>query len=98
MLGFLVLLLALSLGAVALGIPRANNGPHLAALALVLIVYVGLMGLICTLDRPFGGGALSVEPTAMEFTAADIEEDYEEAHEKPLPCDGEGNPRSTASA
>jgi hypothetical protein len=71
-------------------VTRQDNGPQIAALALVLVVYAGLMTLIYTLDRPFSG-FLAVEPTAIESTAADFGADYEESYDEPPPCDEQGN-------
>lgn len=92
---FLIVLIAISMGGVAFSIPRERNTPQIASLAIVLIVYTALMATVYTLDRPFSG-LLSVAPTAMKSTAADIEADYKDEHRQPLPCDAQGNPRATS--
>ena len=92
---FLVVLLAISLGAVGFSLPREKNRPQLIALVLVVFAWVGLMLLVYSLDRPYSG-RLGVKPTTMAGIAKDIEAEYEEGHTAPLPCDERGNPTEPA--
>lgn len=88
----MIVLVGISLGGLAFGIPRARNIAHLVALAVVTLLFIATIGLLYNLDRPFSG-VLAQEPTAMMDTAGDVSEDYVEAYKEPLPCDEQGQPR-----
>lgn len=88
----MVLLLALSLGSIAFGIPRAQNASHLVALLAVTLIFASIVFVIRNLDRPFAS-VLAIPPTAMQTTEQDISEDYVSTYNEELPCNDRGEPR-----
>ncbi|WP_418960563.1 hypothetical protein [Streptomyces tritici] len=92
---FMVVSLAATIGAFAFGLPR-NRGPgHLTLLLTLAVLFTGSLLLIQDIDRPFDG-VIRVTDSAMAETAADISDDFRRDHPGAgLPCDGEGNPRTS---
>jgi len=72
---FMLVLVFLTVLALAFFIPRVDNTAHRVALVVACTVLVLALGLIRSLDRPYSG-ALKIKPTAMAITAADITEDF----------------------
>ena len=94
---FMVVLIGLSLAGLAYSIPRKKNRAHIAALAMVTVLFSLVLLMIYNFDRPFSS-VLALKPSAMEGTAADITEDYEEAYGTTLPCDENGAPLTSPAA
>jgi hypothetical protein len=89
---FMLILVALTVVALAFFIPRVDNGAHRVALVVAGAVLVCSLGLIRSLDRPYGG-LLKIEPTAMTITAQDISADFADDYgTKALPCNARGVP------
>jgi RsiW-degrading membrane proteinase PrsW (M82 family) len=87
----MIVLVAISLGSLAFGIPRAGNIPHLVALVVVTVLFIATVGLLYNLDRPFSG-VLAQKPTDMQTTAEDVGEDYTETYNTQPPCNDRGEP------
>ncbi len=90
-------LLSLSLGGLALAIPRKANAGQLVAVAVVLTTFLIAMGLIYNLDRPFSG-VLALSPTAMQEIEQDAAAEFQDTYDEELPCDDEGNPQTVDGA
>ena len=89
---FMLVLVFLTILALAFFIPRVDNTAHRVALIVACAVLVLALGLIRSLDRPYSG-VLKIEPTAMAITVADITEDFvDEYGSKRLPCNARGEP------
>lgn len=87
----MIALVAISLGTLAYGIPRAKNTPHLMSLVVVTGLFIATVGVLYNLDRPFSG-ILALKPTSMRQTISDDAKHYSDAYRSTLPCDDQGAP------
>ncbi|GAB3439316.1 bestrophin-like domain [Actinophytocola sediminis] len=88
---FMALTLALTVAGYAYSIRLRESQVHIFAVAVLTALFVASMLLIRDVDTPFAG-PISIGPTEMTFTEADISEDFaEEYGSDRLPCDEHGN-------
>ncbi len=87
----LVVAAALAVASLALAnLPRERRAWHIGALAVVALLFSGLLLAITDLDSPYSG-VLRLEPTDMARTAEDGAREYAARFPgEPLPCDGQG--------
>ena len=76
---FMLVLVFLSVAALAFFIPRRENTAHRVTVVLAGVVFLCSLALIRSLDRPYSG-VLKIDPTAMSVTAVDIGEDFASDH------------------
>ncbi|WP_306318487.1 MULTISPECIES: hypothetical protein [unclassified Streptomyces] len=88
---FLLAVLAVTVAALGLCLPRKDNRGQLAALTLVTVLLTATLCIIRDVDRPFGG-IVDVEPTAISDVEQQATRDFL-AHAKlsDLPCDKQGD-------
>ncbi|WP_327670830.1 MULTISPECIES: hypothetical protein [unclassified Streptomyces] len=88
---FLLAVLAVTVAALGLCLPRKNNRGQLAALTLVTVMLTATLCIIRDVDRPFGG-IIDVQPTAISEVEKQATRDFL-AHSElsDLPCDKKGN-------
>ncbi|MET8474312.1 hypothetical protein ABZY90_11055 [Streptomyces sp. NPDC006422] len=89
---FLLAVLAVTVVALGICLPRKNNRGQLAALTLVTVLLTATLCIIRDVDRPFGG-IVDVRPTAISDVESQAIRDFH-AHDRAaqLPCDANGKP------
>jgi hypothetical protein len=91
MLVFMVGVMAAMIVFLALASPRLSPF-HIAATVLSAVTILLAIGLIHTLDRPFGG-AIKIEPSQMQITEASDRAEFVQSYDAArLRCDRNGNP------
>ncbi|WP_425832155.1 hypothetical protein [Streptomyces fractus] len=88
---FLLAVLAVTVAALGICLPRKHNRGQLAALTLVTVLLTATLCIIRDVDRPFGG-IIDVRPTAIADVERQATRDFL-AHAKlaDIPCDKKGD-------
>lgn len=88
---FMLLLLAVTIVSLALCIPRRNNRPQIAALAVATVLLTATLALVHDTERPFGG-LVSVDATAISDVQRQATRDFRAGDaDGALPCTTDGN-------
>jgi hypothetical protein len=88
---FMALTLAITVAGYAYSVRLRKGCAHVVGVAVITLLFVGSLLLIADVDSPFSG-EIRIEPTSMEYTEQDIDEDFAAAYgPDQLPCDGSGN-------
>ncbi|OLF13125.1 hypothetical protein BLA60_07820 [Actinophytocola xinjiangensis] len=92
---FMAITLAVTVAGYAYSIRLHDSLVHLIAVGVLTVLLVGSILIIRDVDTPFSG-QISIEPTEMSATEADVSEDFTaEYGADRLPCDERGNRRQT---
>ncbi|GAA2286688.1 hypothetical protein GCM10010145_66850 [Streptomyces ruber] len=88
---FMLLLLAVTIVSLALCIPRRNNRPQIAALAVATVLLTATLALVHDTERPFGG-LVGVDATAITDVQRQATRDYQADNpDGTLPCTTDGD-------
>ncbi|MGW7052957.1 bestrophin-like domain [Streptomyces sp. NPDC054887] len=92
---FLLATLVITVMALGTCIPRRNNRGQIITLAVITALLTATLCIIRDVDRPFGG-IIDVQPTAITEAERQAERDFLARHTAAeLPCDNQGNRRTT---
>lgn len=92
---FLLATLAITVIALGICIPRRNNRGQLITLVVITALLTTTLCIIRDVDRPFGG-IINVKPTAIADAEHQGTRDFTANHPAAeLPCDDNGNRRTT---
>ncbi|OKH99801.1 hypothetical protein A6A06_22280 [Streptomyces sp. CB02923] len=91
---FMLVLLAITIMSLCLCIPRRNNRPQLATLAMVTALLTATLLLVHDAERPFGG-AISVGSAAITDVEQQATRAFDSGHTgAELPCDSHGHKKT----